>query len=376
MKNSYRDIGDIYRDAFKDYRLEPSDKAWADIESKISKPALPAKSLLKNYYFIAAASVLIIAVIAFIAFRNNESNEKNNMPDQDKNITFVTDNPSEETKIKEITQAEVIKEESTSIPESSLKKKTRQDNKETKEKPKPIRTLSDEQDRKKEKTEIIKEKRKVKSRKTEQLSDETETINEKESKNDLTDLESSLKNQTKANEKENSGSNEISEDMPIDPIEFPEDKKICRGEEIELEIKGGQNYLWSNGDVRSIINVSPVVTTVYGITVTDAGQNNHYGNVKVEVYECMPLFVPDAFTPDGDGLNDVFRAKGNDIHDFSMRIHSRSGNLIFESNDINQGWDGRINGSVAETGIYFYTISFVDSMNKKHNLSGHVTLLR
>lgn len=381
MKDKNKNIGDIYRDAFKDYRLEPSEKAWANIEAKLTKPASPAKSLLKNNYFIAAATVVIIAVIALVVFRNNDIEKNLNSPEQHEKMSVIADKDDNKTNTdKRLTPANEYKESKTNVKKADQEISENSEN-EINSKLEPQKAEAVVNEKKAEKSELISDIQERKTRKTEQISPKTEIIIEEVNQNDLIQHEKQIQKQELTTQKENPEQEIVLEentleDMPVTPIEFPSDKKICRGEEVELEIEGGIAYEWSNGEIRRVVKVSPVVTTVYAITVTDAGQNTHYGNVMVEVYECKPLFVPDAFTPDGDGLNDVFLAKGTDVVDFSMRIHSRSGNLIFQSNDINQGWDGRINGSIAQPGVYFYIISFVDSMQKKHSLNGHVTLLR
>ena len=374
MKNNLKNIGEIYRDAFKDYRIEPSDKAWANIEAKLSKPASPSASLLKNNYFIAAASVVIIAVIVLIIFRNNSVNENQNRPESSEITAVITETVTENVEPTTNEPAQDFTEQHQESPE-----KVAEPAKNGKLKPLKAEVVVIEKGS--EKAEIITNETEIKLSKTEQISTETEIALD-ESPGDA--LKSTVTNievkkhvaEPETTDPENTDTENLPGDMPVIPIEFPPDQKICKGEKAILQINGGTKYQWSNGDENSAITVSPPVTTVYAVTVTDAGQNPHYGNIMVEVYECMPLFVPDAFTPDGDGLNDVFLAKGTGILEFNMRIHSRSGNLIFETNDINNGWDGRINGKMAQPGVYFYTISFVDSMQKHHNLNGHITLLR
>ncbi|MFC2101319.1 choice-of-anchor L domain-containing protein, partial [Bacteroidota bacterium] len=72
------------------------------------------------------------------------------------------------------------------------------------------------------------------------------------------------------------------------------------------------------------------------------------------------LYIPNAFTPNEDDLNEGFRAYGENIDYFDMKIYDRWGNIIFESNNIYEFWDGKINGKIAPDGNYIYNIFFID----------------
>ena len=94
------------------------------------------------------------------------------------------------------------------------------------------------------------------------------------------------------------------------------------------------------------------------------------------------LFAPTAFTPDDDGLNEVFRPIGLGlIADgyFTMRVYNRWGEIFFESNDPDEGWDGsnpKYGGAVAKPDVYVWTIQARDEHGRKHTYAGHVTLIR
>jgi gliding motility-associated-like protein len=90
------------------------------------------------------------------------------------------------------------------------------------------------------------------------------------------------------------------------------------------------------------------------------------------------LYIPDAFSPNGDGLNDVFMAKGSYIKDFEMYVFDRWGMELFHSTDINKGWNGSVkNGStVSQEDTYVYQINVTDTKGNKHAYSGKVTLLK
>jgi gliding motility-associated-like protein len=98
---------------------------------------------------------------------------------------------------------------------------------------------------------------------------------------------------------------------------------------------------------------------------------------RVEIKPVFTIYIPNAFTPDGDNTNDFFTAKGEEITEFNMMIFNRWGEMIFQTNDIQKGWDGsaKNSSSVAQDGVYVYKIMVRDYEAASHNFTGHVTLL-
>ena len=141
--------------------------------------------------------------------------------------------------------------------------------------------------------------------------------------------------------------------------------------------EGFTEYLWSSGG------------TGPGITVWNGG--DYWARVK-DIHCCynsdtvyvneFEYYVPNAFTPNGDGLNDNLRITGlyRNIS-FRMYVYDRWGRQIFETNDMDQGWDGKINGKPAPSDTYTW-IMFIDFVGKdivtngKVVLKGSVILLR
>jgi gliding motility-associated-like protein len=98
----------------------------------------------------------------------------------------------------------------------------------------------------------------------------------------------------------------------------------------------------------------------------------------IEVVPVFTFYVPNTFTPNGDKLNDTFNGKGVGIINYKMEIYDRWGNLIFTTQSLNIGWDGRANGGsqIAQQDVYVYKIVLTDVFNKLHNYIGEVTLLK
>lgn len=98
----------------------------------------------------------------------------------------------------------------------------------------------------------------------------------------------------------------------------------------------------------------------------------------IDVKPSFVIYVPNAFTPNGDGLNDGFQAKGVGIEKFEMQIYDRWGHLIFETDDINKVWDGTVKngGDLIKNDTYVWKAQVLDVFNKNHDLVGHVTVLK
>ncbi|MGL5888839.1 MAG: gliding motility-associated C-terminal domain-containing protein, partial [Bacteroidia bacterium] len=92
------------------------------------------------------------------------------------------------------------------------------------------------------------------------------------------------------------------------------------------------------------------------------------------------LFVPNAFTPNGDGVNDMFFPQGIGIDpaQYEFWIFDRWGNMIFFSDNLNLGWDGKANGGkdMAQIDTYVWKVKCIDVTGRKYNLLGTVTLVK
>lgn len=93
------------------------------------------------------------------------------------------------------------------------------------------------------------------------------------------------------------------------------------------------------------------------------------------------LYIPNTFTPNGDGLNEVWKPKGNNVssEDYHLRIFDRYGHLVFETRDFNEGWNGDINSSdyYGTDGVYVYVIEAKSASTlEKKEFKGHINLLR
>lgn len=88
------------------------------------------------------------------------------------------------------------------------------------------------------------------------------------------------------------------------------------------------------------------------------------------------VYLPNAFTPNNDGNNDVFFVRGRGIATMSLKIYNRWGNKVFESDDITQGWDGKYKGKEQNTGVFVFVVQGTFLNGKSFDESGDVSLIR
>jgi gliding motility-associated-like protein len=90
-------------------------------------------------------------------------------------------------------------------------------------------------------------------------------------------------------------------------------------------------------------------------------------------------YIPNAFTPNGDGINDVFRITGlpaENITRYNFQIFNRWGQVVFHTNDIMEGWDGRSKGEYCSPDVYPWVIFWEDNKKTRVTNKGTITLLR
>ena len=147
----------------------------------------------------------------------------------------------------------------------------------------------------------------------------------------------------------------ITIDIQYEPVVNINDTSVIIGETVFLDAYSGEilTYEWTpDNDLNcgncSEVIATPLESTYYDIIVTDV--NNCFEmtySFFINVEEAYTLDVPSAFTPNGDGINDVIYVDGWGIKELIFfRIYNRFGELVFETNDINKGWDGYYKGNV------------------------------
>lgn len=154
------------------------------------------------------------------------------------------------------------------------------------------------------------------------------------------------------------------------------DRLICGGQIITLQpsIQNGQGiiYLWQDGSRGTTYNVTAPGNYFLQLSNICGSKAD---SVIVSKGACK-LYVPTAFTPNGDGLNDVFKAAyGENITKFRMTVYNRWGEKVFESSDINKGWDGTYSGKIL-SGVFVWMIQYDTIDSKSQLMKGTVILIR
>jgi gliding motility-associated-like protein len=185
---------------------------------------------------------------------------------------------------------------------------------------------------------------------------------------------------------------EVGQEPIIDAI-FPDKDTIALGESTNIRIEGAQgnySYRWINDPSLNRLDIAdpsaaPTETTTY--TVEIFNEDDPCGcvlirNVQIVVLD-LPcedpyVFIPTAFTPNGDGINDVLRVYGPHIERLNLEIYNRWGELVFETDDVDGEWNGnhRRTGQPAEGRTFAYVLSVECIGGETYTKRGNVTILR
>ncbi len=144
-------------------------------------------------------------------------------------------------------------------------------------------------------------------------------------------------------------------------------------------ITDGVSFLWSPKEGLSCdtcLNpeLTAVTTSTFYLEVEN--ENGCITGDSVKIFLDGVIYVPNSFTPDGNGNNDVFYAYGEGIIEFEMNIYDRWGELIFKTQNILNGWDGNFKGEQVKNDVYVWKIKYKEALGKNGILYGTVTLVR
>ena len=164
------------------------------------------------------------------------------------------------------------------------------------------------------------------------------------------------------------------------------DTVLIAGQPLQLQASGGVAYLWSPASYLSATDIANPVATFSapsdGIQLKVLAFNEigcaDSATLMVKVFQTLPsVFVPTAFTPNGDGRNDVLKpiAVGMQRIEY-FNVYNRWGQLVFSSQQANKGWNGLIEGRQQSTGTYVWVVKAVDFTGKAYFQKGMVTLIR
>ena len=162
------------------------------------------------------------------------------------------------------------------------------------------------------------------------------------------------------------------------------DTTIKVGQTTIISASGAMNYLWSPNVNNSIACptcsstvVQPTVTTKYVVQTSNSPycKRSDFVTVKVD-FTCGDFFVPNAFSPNDDGLNDLVNVHGFCIGTFVLQIYSRWGEKVFETSSLTESWDGTYKGKKMDTGVFVYRADGITIDGRPFNIKGNITLIR
>ncbi|TAD94042.1 MAG: PKD domain-containing protein [Bacteroidetes bacterium] len=171
------------------------------------------------------------------------------------------------------------------------------------------------------------------------------------------------------------------------------DTSVVLGQPLQLNgVTNGTTFLWTPATgLNSTTIINPVATItpgllpsgndtliVYQLFVSTFQGCNATDALNVRIFKTLPsIFVPSAFTPNGDGRNDVIRPTLAGMRQLNyFRVYNRYGQLVFETRAIGRGWDGRIKGELQATSAFVYDCQAIDYTGKLAKSSGTFTLIR
>ncbi|MGN6248118.1 MAG: gliding motility-associated C-terminal domain-containing protein [Ginsengibacter sp.] len=163
--------------------------------------------------------------------------------------------------------------------------------------------------------------------------------------------------------------------LPLPKFTFQKGQYLCMGQTLSLSpvFNTPVNYLWQDGSTGESFTVSK--EGIYFLTASNRC-GSYTDSITISPGLCK-LMMPNAFSPNNDGINDVFRVKYPfPVHSFDFQIFDRFGEKVYESADIMKGWDGTFKGQPAVAGSYSWTISVVSAEGKSEFSKGLVMLIR
>lgn len=185
------------------------------------------------------------------------------------------------------------------------------------------------------------------------------------------------------------GSQTIAAVDPILATINPDSAFMSMGDTLQLDvyvenaIGSNLQYAWSPTNGLSCTDcANPSVTIyndiAYSVIVTDENgcTNYNYSEVYIGINQSLFFFIPNGFTPNGDGVNDVFEVYGQDVKTVEMSIFNRWGEKVFEGTNQFDPWDGTFNGVMQGNGVYTYAIDVTFLNDVTLNKKGSFTLLR
>ncbi|MBN2745771.1 MAG: gliding motility-associated C-terminal domain-containing protein, partial [Bacteroidales bacterium] len=299
-------IAKAFSEKLNKLELQPNESVWKNVSGRI--PQKSPSWIAKNGLWVGAAVVLVAAVgiyLNVVVFSPNQT-----MAEEKSNQISKT----------EVSAAPEIAQENLPVQNSSEEI--------TQENIPPANPISDKTNLTEDidienvasKTSIVLSKEEQSKVTANQKTTELQTTEKTQKNNSIDNNESQLITSHQVSE--------IQDPIVLkdSTVKFSTNPTVCKGEKVRLSVEGGIFYLWSNGQSLPYIDVVPEMNSTYSVTVTDKFNYAHEHSFYISIDpECTALVIPNAFSPNGDGNNDVFKPEGVNISEFMMQILSRDG---------------------------------------------------
>ena len=160
------------------------------------------------------------------------------------------------------------------------------------------------------------------------------------------------------------------------PANFlPLDTILCTNSSLQIQLNGFNKVIWNTGSTSSALKINQPGT--YIAEVTDKNGCIAADTLNVLYKKCIPIQVPNAFSPNSDGKNDIFKPLiGVEVTNYHLQIWNRWGQLLFETRNYTEGWNGRYNSEIQSNGTYVYYISFLDLDGNAYSKTGSFVLIK
>ncbi len=168
---------------------------------------------------------------------------------------------------------------------------------------------------------------------------------------------------------------------PIPFIDAGKDTTMNSNEAIFIAAFGTGTLTWTSGqnikcNTCALTQVFPTNNSCYVVQTLNEFGCTASDQVCIEITNNYEIYIPNSFTPDGNGLNDEFKVYGDGITEMRMSIFDRWGKEVFISNDPSKGWNGKYKNEDCETGVYTYKIDYKVLSGNKFSEVGNITLLK
>ncbi len=169
--------------------------------------------------------------------------------------------------------------------------------------------------------------------------------------------------------------------LPKPLVNAGRDTAYHLGETVNLKATGNGTLSWfyNNGSALckecSRVEINPINSDCYKVRLIDQNFCEAEDEICIDVIRDFSAYIPNSFTPNNDGLNDVFMVYGEQLTKFSLTVYNRWGQKLFYSDQMDSGWDGTFNNQLCKQDVYLYKVVYTGLDGKKYERVGSVQLL-